>query len=506
MSAKKTRKPGGITSTGKLAIGIIVFAILAGLYFGFQDKITEAAGNAKSGDAIKIGVVTWPGYGAGQYMNNGFVANTECRFFTEYEIQVEFQVLDDFLASRKAFENGDVDLLWCTAEALPTEMGQNGTMVMQAPKFLFQADWSRGGDAIVGRQGIETVSDLRGKTIAVAEGTPSHSFLIELLKTNSMTLEDIDAQFVADAIQAANLFKQQAVDGAVVWSPDDIDCVNKVHGAKILSSTKSATHIIADGFIAKEDYINANREKLKKLYEGWMVGAMELNSNKNGARQKTAKILADKFQMKESDALASMDNVRYATHGDNLDFFGLGNSKAVTGDALYSKMAGVYSSLGNVQNPLAWREASDMSIVKEAKLTGAGHNAEAKKEFGKITEKVKSKKAFSSKKITINFPVASSTLSGDAKYTITKEFVDIANTYQGARIRIEGNTDDTGNKTMNVKLSTRRAQSVKNYLVKEHGIDVNRIIVIGNGPKHAIDDGVSGSNQAYRSTDFQLIN
>lgn len=505
MEAIKTRKPNGITSKGKLVICVLILGILAGLYFGFQDKITKAVGNATSGEAIRIGVVTWPGYLGGEYMNNGFTANTECRYFKEYGIQVEFVVMDDFLASRKAFENGEIDLLWCTADALPTELGINGTMAMQSPKFIFQADWSRGGDAIVARQGIETVADLKDKTIAVAEGTPSHSLLIELLKTNSLTLEDVKVQFVADAIQAANLFKQQAVDAAVVWSPDDIDCINKVTGSKILSSTKTATHIIADGFIAKAAYIEANKEKLQKLYEGWMVGAMELNTNKNGARQKGAKILADKFQMSESDALAAMENVRYVTHGDNLDFFGLGSKNAVTGDALYSKMAGVYTKLGNVQNPLSWRDASDMSIIKSVNLTGAGHESEPKVVFSEITEDIKTKKEFSNKKVTINFPVNSYTLSGDAKYTITKEFVDIAKTYQGARIRIEGNTDNTGNFNSNVALSEKRAQAVKDYLVSEFGIDPNRIIVIGNGPKHAIDDKISGSNENYRVTDFQLI-
>jgi NitT/TauT family transport system substrate-binding protein len=506
MDTIKTRRPGGITSRGKFVFGILAFVILAVCYFAFQDKITKAVGDAKSGDAIRIGVVTWPGYAGGELMNNGFAANTECRFYKEYGIQVEFIVIDDFLASRKAFENGEVDLLWCTVDALPTEMGINGTMAMQSPKFIFQADWSRGGDAIVARQGIETVADLKGKTVAVAEGTPSHSFLIELLKTNSLTLEDIQVQFVADAIQAANLFKQQAVDAAVVWSPDDIDCMNKVTGAKILSSTKTATHIIADGFFAKSTYIEANREKLQKLYEGWMVGAMELNTNKNGARQKAAKILSDKFQMAESDALAMMENVRYTTHGDNIEFFGLGSNKnAVTGDALYSKMAGVYTKLGNVQSPLTWRDASDMSIIKAVNLTGAGHEAEPKIVFSEITDGDKTKKEFSNKKVTINFPVNSFTLSGDAKYTITKEFVDIAKTYQGARIRIEGNTDNTGNYNGNVVLSEKRAQAVKDYLVQEHGIDANRIIVIGNGPKHAIDDKVAGSNENYRVTDFQLI-
>ena len=38
------------------------------------------------------------------------------------------------------------------------------------------------------------------------------------------------------------------------------------------------------------------------------------------------------------------------------------------------------------------------------------------------------------------------------------------------------------------------------------GFDGNRFIIVGNGPKKAIKDGVVGSNQNYRTTDFQLVN
>lgn len=494
-----------IKTSGKIALGLIaIVAIFCIKMFWWDKQEIDVNSQESNKNVIKIGVVTWPGYLGGQYMNDGFEPTRESRYFQEYGILVQFKVLDDFLASRKAFENGEVDLLWCTVDALPTEMGSKGTMISYAPRLIFQADWSRGGDAIVVRSGIESVSDLKNKTVAVAQGTPSHSFLIDLLKTNSMTQSDVKIQYVASAIDAANLFKQQAVDAAVVWSPDDKDCESKISGSKILASTKTATNIIADGFFAKESYIKENEDKLKKLYEGWMVGNMELNT-KSEARETGAKILADKFQMKLEDARSSMNNVRYATHGDNLNFFGLGDTKAVTGDLLYTKMAGVYSLLKMVETPVMWREASYNGIVSSCTLVGPGHDAEKQLVFAVATEKDKTKKAFSGKKVTINFETGSYTLSGDDKYNIIKEFADILKTYQAARIRIEGNTDNTGDYNMNVKLSEKRAQSVKDFLISEFGVDVNRIIVIGNGPKYAISNSISGSSEEYRRTDFQLV-
>ena len=54
-------------------------------------------------------------------------------------------------------------------------------------------------------------------------------------------------------------------------------------------------------------------------------------------------------------------------------------------------------------------------------------------------------------------------------------------------------------------LSLKRAESVKEYLISEYGVDPNRIIVVGNGPKKAIADGITGANDEYRRTDFQLV-
>jgi NitT/TauT family transport system substrate-binding protein len=489
-----------VKTSGKIAmIVMLLVVIFCGKIFWWDKRPVSDK------DVIKIGVVTWPGYLGGQVINDGFLPNKESRMYKDYGLLVEFVKIDNFEASRKAFESDEINLLWCTADALSTELGAKGTLLTYSPKFIFQADWSRGGDAIVVRQGINKVSDLKGKKIAVAQGTPSHTFLIDILRTNNLNISDVTVNYVPSAIDAADMFKNNAVDASVVWSPDDQICTSKVIGSKILASTSTATNIIADGFICKESYMKANTKKLEKLYEAWMVGNAELNADKDGIRVKGAKILAKEFQQSEEDALASMKTVRYTTHGDNLNFFGLGDSKSVTGDNLYTKMANIYSTLKIVENPVSWRDASNISIVQSFKLTGDIHNAEKSFEFAKITKEIEGKEAFSNKAVTINFQTGKYELTDDDKFTINKEFADILKTYQAARIRIEGNTDNTGSKQTNVDLSYKRANSVKKYLMEQYGVNENRIIVVGNGPKYAIKDGIVGENDQYRRTDFQLI-
>ena len=159
---------------------------------GSSSGSTSSSDRSRGGDdddVVKIGVVTWGGYAGGQYFNEGFEASTASRFYKDYGIKVEFKVLDDFEASRNAFRADEVNLLWQTIDAFPTEVNGLGDF---DPVIVWQADWSRGGDAVVARRGINSVADLRGKKIAVAELTPSHSFLLWLLEAGGLGVNDVE--------------------------------------------------------------------------------------------------------------------------------------------------------------------------------------------------------------------------------------------------------------------------------------------------------------------------
>ncbi|MDC8004861.1 phosphate ABC transporter substrate-binding/OmpA family protein [Aureisphaera galaxeae] len=499
---------------------LIVVAIIAGAYYLLTqlrnpdvqeqiEKVTGKDGKTKDGykDVINVGVVTWGGYAGGQYFNEGFEANTDSRFYKDYGFKVNFEVIDDFDASRDAFKNGSIDLMWATIDAFPTEV--EGLDQFQ-PQVVFQADWSRGGDAIVAARGINNVSDLRGKKIAVAPMTPSHSFLIWLLEASDMTTRDVQIVEVPSAIDAADAFKSNTVDAAVVWSPDDADCVSKVAGSKVLESTRNATHIIADVFVSKKEFVETHKDQLRDLYEGWMIGASELNSSDSNKR-KAAKILAEGLSQPEDFCYDAINNVRLTTHGDNKDFFGLNPSySGVTGEDLYNKMKVKYNNLGyNTQGAKSWRLLSTKDLVSRTNLSGGSHSAEAQKQFTAADESLTNKESLSSKKVSISFRTGEFQLDENSKQLIDLQFTPIAKAFANARIRIEGNTDNVGNRGSNIALSKKRAQSVADYLISQHNMPVNRFIILGNGPDEPVSGCEGNQNEECRSknrrTDFELV-
>ncbi|MCB0516841.1 MAG: phosphate ABC transporter substrate-binding/OmpA family protein [Chitinophagales bacterium] len=469
-----------------------------------SSSATTTSEDYKKGQAVKVGVVTWGGYAGGQYFNEGFAASKNSRFFKEYGFPLEFKVLDDFDASRAAFKSGDVDLLWATVDAFPTEVAG---LKDYDPQIVFQADWSRGGDAVVVRRGINSVADLKGKTIAVAPMTPSHTFLLWLLDAGDLSIKDVKIKEVPNAIDAATAFKSNQVDAAVVWSPDDDACVRAVIGSKVLESTRSASHIIADVFIAKKSFVENNREVMNKVFEGWMRGAAEINAS-DANKRKAARILADGLNIPEADAYQAINNVRLCNYGDNANFFNLkGDYKGVTGEDLYNKMALVYSKLNYAPlNIPSWRQVANPIAVKSFAIRGTEHEAEGSKEFTPAANNQQNAPAISSKALRINFRTGEYQLDENAKYIIDKEFGDIAKAFANARIRVEGNTDDVGDYNANKALSQKRAQSVADYLISQYGFSRNRFIIIGNGSDNPIAPNTTDDGRAKnRRTDFELI-
>ena len=58
----------------------------------------------------------------------------------------------------------------------------------------------------------------------------------------------------------------------------------------------------------------------------------------------------------------------------------------------------------------------------------------------------------------------------------------------GRIVTVEGHTDATGTPAYNLELSRNRARAVRDYLVREYGIDAARLKTVGYGPSQPIED------------------
>lgn len=483
-----------------------------------SNPISGIFGGGSDKDVITLGTNTYAGFLPFMYLNNGTEPTEDCILYKDYGLKLKIVIQDDFAAGRAAFNNGSIDIIYCTADALPVEMSEGSEMT--DARFFNISNWSRGADAIVVNKNVNTVGDLIGKIVACSEGTASHTLLLNTLETNGISYDKVNktsknmpdkvnVKVVEDGLAAAETFRAGQCDAAVVYSPDDQDIVNNIRGSKVLVSTKQASNIICDGLVAKASYLDKNHEKVEKLISALLSANVKMNGDADAVKQ-AAKAFAKSYGTDEQFAIDGSKNIHYVTLGDEVNFFGLNAAyTGVQGQEIYSKMARTYSGLGLCKSPLSWNKVSDASIIEALTVNGENvqgkQEAEATKTFSAPTKEMETATQIATKKLTIEYPTGSNVLDNDAKTLIDREFVQIAKQFSGARIRIEGNTDDTGSDEVNIPLSKRRAQSVADYLSREYGFDPNRFVIVGNGSKKAKAAGAKGANQAYRTTDFELI-
>jgi len=103
------------------------------------------------------------------------------------------------------------------------------------------------------------------------------------------------------------------------------------------------------------------------------------------------------------------------------------------------------------------------------------------------------------------FETGQATLMSGAKRALDK-LVDFLAENEERKVLIEGHTDNVGSTIYNIDLSLRRAEAVLNVL-KEKGIDEDRIVTKGYGEQYPVTGNISASGkQQNRRVEIVILN
>src|SRR5215213_6317936 len=239
---------------------------------------------------VRFAINVWAGWGPIILANNGFKAGKVWKSPGGQDFKVELTLIDDPVAMRDAFAAGNVHVGWATLDMVPLflEGLRKDSRVM--PRIYQQVDWSNGGDGIVVRDSIKTMSDLRGKTVVLAQNSPSHFFLLNALINAGVQPAEVNFKFTQDAFQAAAAFNgDKRLAGVVSWAPD-IYNLEKVRGNRIMVTTATANKLIADVWFARADFAKDNPDVMEGIVRG-IFDAME-SLKAQPAKQQVAKLMA----------------------------------------------------------------------------------------------------------------------------------------------------------------------------------------------------------------------
>jgi len=88
---------------------------------------------------------------------------------------------------------------------------------------------------------------------------------------------------------------------------------------------------------------------------------------------------------------------------------------------------------------------------------------------------------------------------------VVDEIGDFMRAYENTVVDIEGNTDSTGTREINMPLSKERAETVKGYLVDKYRFPPQRMRTVGNGPDSPVETNATPEGrEKNRRTDIKV--
>ena len=449
---------------------------------------------------VRVRVNIWVGCVGGLVANGGLDTATES-IYANKGLKVSFKIIDDWTEGSAALATNNVDVMLTTVDVWAKDFAQFQEKGVGA-HAVFMVDWSRGADGVIGKQGINSIEGLAGKTVAFAPYTPSHFLLWNGIKGSGLTADQSNEIFskavhTKDGIEPATLFAQQKVDAAVAWDPDMSDAVTKRPGSKKIYDTRIANKLIADVLVVSDRFAAANPQTLMKFLEGWLEGVEFIR--KNPSRAYTLIGAIKDFNMPADLAKTMLEGVKLADYADNKSFFG---ADAGSDYGNIFKMAGeMYREL-RLTKRLFDPEAS----VDRRYVAGLSGKFSATSTEAPIEYKAPPKGAtpIATQRRSIYFEPNSAKMGLDSR-AVVDEIGAFMRAYENTIVDIDGNTDSTGTPALNNALSKERAEAVKRYLIEKFKFPAVRMRTNGNGSNNPVaDNSTPEGREKNRRTDIKV--
>jgi outer membrane protein OmpA-like peptidoglycan-associated protein len=106
----------------------------------------------------------------------------------------------------------------------------------------------------------------------------------------------------------------------------------------------------------------------------------------------------------------------------------------------------------------------------------------------------------------VHFDTAKATIKADSFELLNDVATVLKDNPQITKIRVEGHTDNVGNKKKNLKLSQDRAKSVMDHLVQKGGVAADRLVSEGFGDTQPVADNKTKEGKALnRRVEFVIV-
>lgn len=477
---------------------------------------SEAAEFRYENQTIPFPINVWGGWAPIVAANGGFAPNEFGIFAQKHGFKLDIQVVEDPSEALTAFASGRTPILWGTADMMALYSSE--LLLGPRPKVFLQVDWSNGGDGIVVRTArVRSANDLRGKTVVLCAFSPSHYYLLTVLRAAEIDPKEVKLRFTRTAYQAAKAFlDDRSIDAVVTFSPDIYKLPEVFPGEmKLLTSTGDAKRLIADVFAVREDFATRHPDVVKGLVAGILEGVEFIKQNPDAV----AEMLFEGYKTfgiaSVADCKAMMGDAHLANYAENLAFFT--DPRNPTSFArLYDDAVALYRAYGAIEKTLPAAAVADPSALLDPSLRERWK--ESRDEYSAargLSESARQKLAErrvagSVVTMVVYFEAAKETFdeSSEEVRRALEEVAKLAGKFSGAGVLIEGYTDPVGagvtalearrHENRQVpkviaargrrleKLSAVRADFVKRALAERYGLNPDQFAVVGRGGERPV--------------------
>ncbi len=421
--------------------------------------------------------------------------------FAKAGLDVEVRLIRGSKERLKVFDDGEVQVMLLTLDYLANLAPIYKQKGVDLRSFLL-VDWSRGNIGIAAKPQIKSIEELKTARIATTRNTPTHYFLLSLLEKSNLKQPEIDEikshlVWAVKTPDAGALFQRGEVDAVAIWEPHLSEAIADGKGVTLVT-TETATNLVADLLFARREWLEENRDAVSKLVQVFFTAVEDLGRDPSHA----VELAAAAFQQKPELVQATLAKIKPAPFADNRAFFGL-ETEDCAYDQLFVEASSVWQREGLIKEAVP---AGDSKWLKAlSSLAPSYRDQKVVESFRFLGTPAAGGPSLLTKSVSIYFGSGQSSVDPNAR-KVLDSFAQTLSVFQNAYVRVEGNTDNVGNRAANIALSKTRAEAVIGYLVDRHRFDRSRFVAIGNGPDQPVADNRSAEGRELnRRTDFKII-
>ena len=139
------------------------------------------------------------------------------------------------------------------------------------PRIILVVDVSNGADVVVGRRGMKSMQDLKGKSVAVESSALGAFVLSRALAVSGMQASDVNVVHL-ESNEQPGAFEKGDVDGAVTFDPYRAQFL-KAGAATLFDSTQIPGEIV-DLLAVRASVVDKEPKAIQALLTGWF-GAID---------------------------------------------------------------------------------------------------------------------------------------------------------------------------------------------------------------------------------------